>query len=159
MVLGLPGLRLLHEGQLSGARNFTRVQFGRRPTEPDDPQISAFYDQLLTLLGQTAVGHGAGEVLPPRPAWADNPTAQNFVIVQWQLVPPEFDLVVVNLAPHRSQCRVSPTAPALAGRAWQMRDLLGSETYQRDGTDLEHHGLYLDLPAHGAQLFHFQPVA
>ncbi len=158
VVLGLPGLRFLHEGQLSGARNFTRVQLGRRPNEPDDPHLSALYEKLLTTLEQTAVGHGRGEVLQPVPAWPDNPTAQNFVIVQWRMTPPEFDLVVVNLAPHRSQCRVPLTAPGLANRTWQMHDLLGAEVFQRDGNDLGRHGLYLDLPAHGAQLFHFQPV-
>ena len=33
-----------------------------------------------------------------------------------------------------------------------MKDLLGQESYQRSGDDLQVQGLYLDLPAHGAQL-------
>ena len=39
-----------------------------------------------------------------------------------------------------------------------MKDLLGQEYYKRSGDDLQNQGLYLDLPAHGAQLFHFQPI-
>ena len=157
LMLGLPGLRLLHEGQLSGARRFTCVQLGRRPNEPNDPHIVALYEQLLTVLKQTAVGRGSCAMLHPTSAWSDNSTAQYFVIVQWQMTPPNFDLVVVNLAPHRSQCRVALNAPELANQTWQMNDLLGQETYERDGNDLKVHGLFLDLPAHGAQLFHFRP--
>ena len=39
-----------------------------------------------------------------------------------------------------------------------MRDLLGEERYKRTGDDLQNQGLYLDLLAHGAQLFHFEPI-
>ena len=39
-----------------------------------------------------------------------------------------------------------------------MEDLLGPEKYQRSGKDLQANGLYLDLPEHGAQLFHLGPV-
>jgi hypothetical protein len=98
-------------------------------------------------------------VLTPRPGWADNPTAQNFVIVQWQVQAPEFDLVVVNLAPHRGQCYAPLTVPNLAAHNWSMNDLLGPEHYERCGEDLQNQGLYLDLPAHGAQLFRFQPIS
>jgi hypothetical protein len=37
-------------------------------------------------------------------------------------------------------------------------DLLGKEEYRRSGKDLAREGLYLDLPEHAAQLFHFKPV-
>ena len=70
----------------------------------------------------------------------------------------EFDLVAVNLAPHRSQCYVPLKMPKLADYNWSMRDLLGTEAYERFGSDLEAQGLYLDLPEHGAQLFRFAPI-
>ena len=93
----------------------------------------------------------------PGPASPDNPTAQNFVLIQWQKESSEFDLVVVNLALHRSQCCVRLTAETLAERDWVMRDLLGEERYERKGAEMQANGLFLDLPAHGAQLFHFSP--
>jgi hypothetical protein len=109
------------------------------------------------VLQRSAVGIGEAQVLSPRPAWPGNPTAQNLIIVQWQAQSQAFDLVVVNLAPHRSQCYAPLTAPALSDHNWAMRDLLGSERYERFGADLASQGLYLDLPAHAAQLFHFEP--
>ena len=39
-----------------------------------------------------------------------------------------------------------------------MTDLLGPERFKRSGDDLQNQGLCLDRPAHGAKLFHFDPV-
>jgi len=66
--------------------------------------------------------------------------------------------VVVNLAPHRSQCYAPLSVPGLAEFNWSMCDLLGTEKYVRVGSDLVEQGLYLDLAGHAAQLFHFMPM-
>ena len=66
---------------------------------------------------------------------------------------------MANLAPHRSQCYVQLKIDNLAAHDWAMKDLLGQEQYQRAGTELQASGLYLDLPAYGAQLLDFRPVA
>jgi glycosidase len=158
LILGLPGMRFLYEGQLCGARAKVPVQLRRAPLEPCLPDVSAIYQQWLRLLPSTAVGQGQGELLKPSPAWADNFTAHNYVIVQWQSRPPEFDLVVVNLAPHRGQCCIKLTVPHLAAHYWSMKDLASTEQYERPEVDLQQKGLYLDLPPHGAQLFRFQPL-
>ncbi len=158
LILGLPGMRFLHEGQLSGARLKLPVQLARRPEEASQADIAGCYEHLLSVLPGTAVGQGRGQLCQLRAAWPGNPTVQNFVIVQWQGQGPEFDLVAVNLAPHRSQCYAALRLEGLAVHNWAMTDLLGVERYQRSGDDLLSQGLYLDLPAHGAQLFHFEPI-
>jgi hypothetical protein len=78
-------------------------------------------------------------------------------LIQWQSRAGAFDLVVVNLAPQPSQCYVPLNIAELGQHDWDLRDVLGSERYERDGVDLADHGLYLDVPAHAAQLFHFRP--
>jgi hypothetical protein len=156
-ILGLPGMRFLHEGQLIGARIKVPVQLGRRPVEPVPAEIKTAYEKLLAALKQSQVGQGSGEILAPRPAWDGNPTNQNFIVVQWQTAGPGFDLVVVNLAWHPGQCYVPLTVPGLTERHWTMRDLLSEACYERVGSDLAQHGLYLDVPGYGAQLFHFEP--
>ena len=156
-ILGLPGMRFLHEGQLTGARIKTPVQLGRRPIEPEQREIKTAYEQLLAALKKSDVGSGRGQILAPRFAWDGNSTAQNFIVVVWQGKGPGFDLVVVNLAWHRSQCYVPLGIAGLAERDWIMRDQLGDERFERVGSDLATQGLYLDVPAYGAQLFHFEP--
>ena len=158
-ILGLPGMRFLQHGQLAGSLIRPPVQLGRCPTEPVVADIAKLYEKLLSALRESAVGRGDGTILCPREAWSGNPTAKNFVLVQWQATPDEFDLVVVNLAPHQGQCYAPFSIAKLADFNWLMRDRLGEESYERDGEDLQTQGLYLDLPAHGAQLFHFRPVS
>src|SRR5262249_28288462 len=122
LVLGLPGMRFLHEGQLSGARIRIPVQLARRAVELKQPDIEHLYEQLLTMLPTPAVGQGKASLLQLRTAWPGNPTAQNFVIAQWQTESPDFDLVVANLAPNRSQCYATLTIEGLASHNWSMKD-------------------------------------
>jgi glycosidase len=158
LILGLPGMRFLHEGQLTGARVKIPVQLARRPVEAVQPDIQFMYERLLRTLKETSVGKGSFHLLRPGATWSGNSTNQNFALIQWQLHPPAFDLVVVNLAPYRSQCYAPLRATNLAGHDWSLRDLLSMETHERAGKDLATQGLYLELPAYGAQLFHFSPV-
>jgi hypothetical protein len=157
LVLALPGMRFLHDGQLAGAQIRAPVQLLRRFPEPKRNDIEEIYHQILTALPRSAVGQGKASLLAPRRATPDNPSAENFVVIQWQAQPPEFDLVVVNLAPRGSQCSVTLDIPNLSAHTWSMQDLLGQDHYSHPGTGLQTRGLDFDLPPHGAQLFHFQP--
>ena len=155
LVLSLPGMRFLYEGQLDGRRVQLPVQLARRPGETPNEEILSSYGQMLNALKESAVGHGDWQLLRPG-GWSDNQTAQNFFVIQWQNKPSEFELAVVNLSPNTCQCCVQPAVKGLASRNWRMRDRLGAESYERRGGDLAEHGLYLELPPHGAQLFQFQ---
>ncbi len=157
VVLGLPGMRFLHEGQLTGARTKSPVQLGRRAAELPLTDVQKMYEAMLTTLRASAVGRGDCKILFPREAWPGNPSGQNFIMAQWQVQPPDFDVVVVNLAPHPSQCYVPLSVPRLTEFNWSMRDALGAEAYVRAGSDLAEQGLFLDVAGHGAQLFQFTP--
>jgi glycosidase len=158
LVLGLHGLRLVHEGQLTGAKYRTSVQLIRRAVETPSADLRAMYVTLLRGLRESSVGHGRPVLIRPRPAWPDNQTWRNLLLIQWQAHPEQFDLVVVNLVPHRAQCYAPLTIADLPNHHWSMRDLLGTERYLRVGADLEQQGLYLDVPPYAAQIFHFQPA-
>jgi glycosidase len=158
-ILGLPGLRLLHNGQLTGARLHQPVQACCPSPDPPDPEIAGLYTGLLRALKRTAVGRGSPHLLVTHPAWPANPSHENLLVVQWQSQKEDFDLVVVNLAPHPAQAYLILTVPDLAERNWRMTDLLGAEEYQRYGDDLAQQGLYLDVAPYAAQLFHFSPLS
>jgi hypothetical protein len=152
VILGLPGMRLLYEGQLEGRKLQVPVQLARWPDELVNQDIHAMYEQLLDALKSSVVGHGEFCILHPT-GWPGNDSAQNIIVIQWQKTPLEFDLVTVNLASHPSQCRVQLTVNKLAEHNWEMQGLLAPEVHHRSGTDLHSNGLYLDLPANYAQLF------
>lgn len=155
VTLFLPGLRMVYDGQLAGARIKTPVQLGRRQTEAVDSAVAAIYRPLLALLQETAIGRGEARILFAKPAWEDNPTHRWFVLIQWQAALDRFQLVVINLAPHRSQCYAPLEVAGLAARQWNLVDLLGGEHHFRAGEDLQSRGLYLDVPAHAVQVFDF----
>jgi hypothetical protein len=59
----------------------------------------------------------------------------------------------VNYGGAQGQCYVTLGMPGLAGRAFELRDLLGDAVYERQGDGLKGNGLYLDLPPWGHQVF------
>jgi hypothetical protein len=154
LVAALPGMRLLHEGQLDGLQIHANVHFARRGAERADERIARFYDRLLQAFQEGGVGRGEWQLLDPRPAWPDNPTHPHFAIVQWQSTPAAFSLAVTNLGATQGQCRLPLRVRSLADGDWRLVDLLGDEIHERRGADLDQNGLYLDLPPHGAQLFY-----
>jgi hypothetical protein len=157
LTLTLPGLRLLHEGQLEGRRTKLSVHLGRRPQEPTDEGVLAYYRRLLAALSRPVFHDGEWRQVEPRAAWAGNPTHLHFVAGRWALGA-EFRLTAVNLSGGRAQCYLPLGLPKLAGRAWLLRDLLGEARYERDGDGLLSPGLYLDVPAYGHHLFEITPL-
>jgi hypothetical protein len=113
------------------------------------------YDELFAAFAGGAVGCGEGCVLDPVPAWEGNASERFFTVVQWQKPDDttRFNLVVVNLAPHRAQCRVRLTARGLENGLWRLEDRLGTEHWERDGSEMGRDGLFLDLGPTSAQLF------
>jgi Alpha amylase, catalytic domain len=155
LMLGLPGMRMIYEGQMRGARIQPPVHLSRWPNEPVDAGISAMYGQMLLTLKDSAVGHGDFQLLSPKSLGEDS-SVENFIVVQWQKTPEEFELVVVNLAAQSGRCRVQPAIAGLALHNWETRDLLGSEAAHHHGGDLEGQGIHFALPANGAQLLRFR---
>ena len=56
-------------------------------------------------------------------------------------------LVAVNFSENQSQARIHPLWDNLAGRTWQLTDLIDNDVFQRDGDEMRLSGLYVDLPA------------
>jgi hypothetical protein len=131
LILALPGMRLLHEGQLSGAAIRAGVHRIRRPAEPVQPVIRDWYEQLLAALKGSAVGRGKFELLPNTP--------ESVIAIRWQNQPGKFDLIVVNLG-QTAQPFILP-----AGKL--ERDWLGRPggPFSRDPV----------LPPHAAQFLEF----
>jgi hypothetical protein len=152
VALTLPGMRLVHDGQMEGCRLKLPVQLGRRSVESSEPGMEAFYRQLLTALGHPVFHEGQWQLLEPERAWPGNPSHGHFVAHTWAL-DGERRLVAVNLAPGRSQCYVRLDWPDLAGQRWELVDLLSEARYIRDGDDLLTRGLYLDMPGYRTHLF------
>ncbi len=149
-MLTLPGAKLLYEGQLEGRRVRPPVFLARRPIEPGDSHLQAFYHQLLAVVKESGLREGAWQ-LCERTGWPDNNTYLNLVAWCWDLDEARY-LVVINLSEYQSQARIQLPWNNLAGRAWRLTDVLSGDTFEREGDEMHVTGLYVDLPA---WKFHF----
>ncbi len=156
LALTTRGLRLVHEGQLEGRKVHVSMHLGRRPAEPVDEDLRAFYGRLLGAMRREEVRNGSWRLETARAAWDGNPTAAQYVIGSWQAGERRL-VVAVNYGPTQAQCYVSLGLTGLAGRAFTLVDLLSESQYLRSGDDLASAGLYLDMPAWGRQLLELRP--
>ena len=158
LALTLPGFRLFHEGKLDGCRVKLPVQLGRRPNEEAVPGLADFYRRLLAALRHPVFHDGQWRLLEPREEWSGNDTHRHVVAHRW-LHGDECRLVVVNLSSHPARCLLPLGIPGLAGRGWRFRDLLGDAEWSQGGDELAHPGLFLDVPAHGHNIFEVRATA
>jgi hypothetical protein len=148
-----PGLRFFHQGQLEGRTKRISPHLGRAPDEPINQELARFYDRLLGVLRRPAVRQGEWQLLGCVPAWQGNWTSDCFLAFAWQTSGEDPLLATVNYAGNRSQCYVRLPFGDLGRDRWRLTDLLGDATYDRDGEDLQHRGLFLDVPPWNAAVF------
>jgi len=139
-----PGLRFFYDGEFDGARIRVPTHLCRGPTEPANPEIAAFYSRLLTALKRTVFRDGTWSQLQPLPAWSDNWTHDEFVAYAWAGADGSRHVVVVNYAGNQGQCRLPLPFPEFRGKQVRLTDLIGTEVYDRDGSELVSPGLYID---------------
>lgn len=153
-----PGLRFFHQGQFDGARLRVPTHLCRGPIEPTNPEIAAFYTRLLRVLKTSAYRDGAWSQLHPQPAWAGNWTSEDFIAFAWAGDNGARHLVVVNYADHQRQCRLPLSFPEFRGKPVRLTDLMGTEVYDRDGSDIVDGGLYIDHSPWHYNLFELRVI-
>jgi hypothetical protein len=142
-VLTLPGAKLLHEGQFEGRKVRLPVFLSRRPAEPLDGDLAAFYERLLKETNRDVFRTGRWR-LCERSGWPDNATHRNILSWCWELEG-ERRLVVINFSDAASQAMVRSPWDDLRGRVWRLSDPLSGESFERDGDGLARHGLFVSL--------------
>jgi alpha amylase-like protein len=139
-----PGLSFFHQGQFEGARSRVPTHLGRGPTEPVDQEVAVFYARLLQVLKTGAFRDGTWSQIQPLPAWSGDWTSGGFVAYAWAGEDGSRYVVVVNYAGNQARCRFTLPFPEFRGRQVRLTDLMGTEVYDRDATDVLDNGLYID---------------
>jgi hypothetical protein len=147
VALTLPGVALLHEGQADGRQVRIPVTLDRRPDEPLDADLRAFYDRLL---GAIDAGMRRGDwSLAAVEGWPDNRSFERLAAWTWTGAD-DRHLVVVNLSDERADGMVR--WPAVPAGPLTLVDLLDGETFERDGTAIAADGLYVALEGWAATI-------
>ncbi len=153
-----PGLRFFHQGQFEGRLKRISPHLGRAAEETVDQRLAEFYRRVLDVLRLPAVRQGQWRLLECVSAWEGNYSSDAFIAFLWQDAGGSRVLVAVNYAGHQSQCWVRLPFSDLGGRQWRLRDRLGDAIYERDGDDLQSHGLYLDVPPWQSHIFEMTAI-
>jgi glycosidase len=149
-IMTVPGAKLLYEGQLEGRRVRPPVFLARRPIEPLDSELQVFYSKLLEKVKESGLRESEWQ-LCERTGWPDNTSYLNLLAWCWSLGDVRY-LVVINFSEYQSQAHIHLPWDNLAGRTWQLTDMLNGDVFARDGEQVQMTGLYVDLPA---WKFHF----
>ncbi len=150
-ILTLTGAKLLHEGQFEGRKVRLPVFLGRRPAEPVDGDLAAFYGGLLKATNQDVFRNGDWR-LCERSGWPDNQSCQNSLAWCW-IKEDERYLVVVNVSGEMVQARIHVPWDELRAKTWRLDDVLSGESYERSGDEMQDAGLYVDLAPWQCHLF------
>ena len=145
VIATVPGAKLVYDGQIEGCKVKLPVFLARRPAEPPDDALAAFYRSLLSTV-HADLFHIGEWTLCDRYGWPDNASFHDLVAWTWRLGA-ERTLIVVNLAEHASQAMVRLPWDDLRGRTWRLVETLAWDCYVRDGDDLSEHGLFVALDA------------
>ena len=140
----LPGATLWYEGQFEGRRVRPPVFLARRPGEPADTELAAWYERLLATVAGHGVRTGTWRLLEAD-GWPDNQSCRNLLAWSWSGADDARHVVVVNLSGQPAQGLIPLGWPDLPGRDWRLEDLLSGAVFVRDGGELAGPGLFVDL--------------
>jgi hypothetical protein len=147
----LPGARLFHEGQFEGRKVRVPVFLGRRPEEPVNEQLRAFYRCLLAAIDNRVFREGRWKLCEST-GWPDNPSFGNVLAWSWEREEERY-LIATNLSDAQAQAMIHVAWNDLAGETCNLTDQLCGETYSRSGDVFLSCGLYVDLAPWNSHLF------
>jgi 4-alpha-glucanotransferase len=147
----VPGAKLYHHGQWEGRRKRLPIQLGCAPEEAAQEEIKELYRKILELSRQALPPTGMWRICHIM-GWPDNLSFQDLLAWAWEKRGERFAFVV-NLSDAPAQAMVRFPWDDLAGSNWFLEDLLGGETYRRDGSKMLSEGLFVDLGPWQAHMF------
>ena len=118
ITLSLPGARLFHEGQFEGRTVRVPVFLGRRPVEPVNTTVLAFYEKLLAAINAPIFRDGEW-ALCERWGWPDNSSFEHMVVWSWSR-DNDRRLIAVNLSGSAVEARVQVPWKRYEGATWSL---------------------------------------
>jgi hypothetical protein len=154
LLLTLPGVRLVHDGQIEGRRVRTPLHVRRQPAENLDLVFERHQVQLFKIL-RRPVFHLGQWSLCSTTGWPDNPSHENLLAWTWHTADDRW-LVIVNYSAQPAQGRVQLPWTDLDSRDWDFVDALQNSSYRRPGAELFNPGLFVALEPWAFHLFRIQ---
>jgi hypothetical protein len=149
----LPGLKLFFHGQTAGKQVRLPLQVRQCKPDPADPEIEAFYAQLMPRINQAIYHDGVWklkEVLPDR-----DQSDANIIAHIWQKEG-SCRLIAANLSQHPARGRICFENDVLESRQYTLTEVFSGQTLIRSGWQLAHPGLLVNLVGYQAQIWEIE---
>jgi hypothetical protein len=140
----LPGVRLIHDGQIYGYKIKLPVQLKRRPFEEKNGQVSDFYLNLLKAIPSQEFKNPNWSLCEVEPITKDDDSFLNIISYLWW-ESNNYRLVVVNYSPNYSKAHVKISPFHFDTYKWRFTDLIDNKTFIHNGETLFKYGLYIEL--------------
>lgn len=160
LVFTLPGMKLVHEGQLDGRQVKLPVQLGVAPDEPLRPEITEFYRQIMHEANADIYHEGTFMMLGFLPHGGDGAAQvlDSLIAYAWAHGD-DIRVVAINMTPNAMSARLMLAREALGARpAWQIEGVLDGEVAVIEAGDLLTGGLPIDLAPHGFKILRIAPA-
>lgn len=153
LISTIPGMRFYHDGQFEGKKIKLPVQLGREPKEQPVKAIQETYNKLLAIVKKTIFHDGEWELIEASPSWETNNSYMHIIASQWALKQ-ERVLIVVNYSSQPAQCRIVLDLVGFEEN-FTLHDLWNDKRYLRSSEEVQHTGLYIDLPPWGCHVLEY----
>ncbi len=156
----LPGMRLYHQGQLTGKRIRTPVQLCRVQEESPDEATAAFYDRILAITNEEIFHAGEWALLTVRSAGDDS--FNNVIAYQWK-TNRDWRMIVVNVSAMVAQAYIHMNREreieSHTCMEYTLSDQFTDEVYGGRREELIQNGLFVRLDPFGCHVFSLQGKA
>jgi glycosidase len=98
LILTLPGMALIHEGQMKGYNIRTPVQLKRRKKEQKSTELLEFYHEILEIIKLNSIKKGKWELCPC-------PEDNSLIAYHWWNPESEY-LVIINMSAQKIKTRI-----------------------------------------------------
>jgi hypothetical protein len=151
IICTLPGMRLLHGGQLEGLVQRVPVQMGRLAEEETNLRVKGYYEKLLPACRSLTMLQGSWALLEAGPAWDGDMTFHRLLAWCWQYQD-SFKLVAVNYSNARAYGRIRLPLALENAQRLVSDDVLHGRVYSSPAAEVREQGLYIELPPWGSHL-------
>jgi glycosidase len=155
LTMTLPGMKLLHDGQMEGRRIKLPVQLNRAPDEPENGYIKILHRTLLAVANEPIFHYGTFAMLAalPMPGDASNGVLESVLAYAW-VQKDDLRVIIINFVGHPVNCRLMLPLMRFEGWAGRFENMMPPhESVTVTGNDLLTSGFHCSLTAYGVKIF------
>lgn len=157
LILTLPGIGLVHEGQMRGYTIKIPVQLRRRKKEEINLEVLEIYRDLLNIISKNDIKNGKWE-LCQQLSMDNNPGASNLISYNWHRTNTKHFIVIVNLSGEKSAARIKiPTLKQVSDELI-FNDILNKQTYRIKTEEVKNEGFPVELYGWKSNIYEIKQV-